>query len=140
MANVRWRNNKFQVQVRKNGYFVSWIFSLLSDRSGRSVNPAEHRSALPGGFRLLWYEIDKVLGQGGFGITYLAHDSNLDQPVAIKEYLPTQLRLRVGVEVHPLSEGRQSESLIWHGWCFECNAGHALNHATRMGTAIEPIF
>jgi hypothetical protein len=42
------------------------------------------------------------------------------------------LRLRVGVEVHPLSEGRQSESLIWHGWCFECNAGHALNHATRM--------
>ena len=40
------------------------------------------------GYSLLWYEIRAVLGQGGFGITYLAHDTNLDQAVAIKEYLP----------------------------------------------------
>ena len=44
--------------------------------------------ALPVGYSLLWYEIRAVLGQGGFGITYLAHDTNLDQAVAIKEYLP----------------------------------------------------
>ncbi len=44
--------------------------------------------ALPLGFKLFWYEIDAVLGQGGFGITYLARDTNLAQPVAIKEYLP----------------------------------------------------
>ncbi len=44
---------------------------------------------LPAGTGLLWYEIIKVLGKGGFGVTYLARDPNLDQLVAIKEYLPT---------------------------------------------------
>lgn len=37
------------------------------------------------------YRIMKVLGQGGFGITYLAHDINLDKPVAIKEFFPESL-------------------------------------------------
>lgn len=44
--------------------------------------------ALPVGHQLLWYEIQSVLGQGGFGITYLAHDKNLGRDVALKEYLP----------------------------------------------------
>lgn len=34
------------------------------------------------------YRIERVLGQGGFGITYLATDLNLDRPVAIKEFFP----------------------------------------------------
>lgn len=34
------------------------------------------------------YEIVKVLGQGGFGITYLAVHSFLDKKVAIKEFFP----------------------------------------------------
>ena len=31
-----------------------------------------------------WYEIESVLGKGGFGITYLAKDKNLDKAVAIR--------------------------------------------------------
>ena len=50
--------------------------------------------ALPPEYRLHWYVLERVLGQGGFGITYLARDTNLDQPVAIKEYLPIDVATR----------------------------------------------
>lgn len=50
--------------------------------------------ALPPGFRLHEYRIDRVLGQGGFGITYLATDVNLNTKVAIKEYLPEDIAFR----------------------------------------------
>ncbi len=53
-----------------------------------------HRNALTAGTALLWYRIERVIGQGAFGITYLAHDGNLDRLVAIKEYLPGQIALR----------------------------------------------
>ncbi|WP_395700448.1 protein kinase domain-containing protein [Aquabacterium sp.] len=52
--------------------------------------------ALQPGFRLHEYRIERVLGQGGFGITYLATDVNLRAPVAIKEYLPEEIAFRAG--------------------------------------------
>ncbi len=51
-------------------------------------------AALQPGYELHWYRIERVLGQGAFGITYLAHDVNLDRQVAIKEYLPGQFSVR----------------------------------------------
>ena len=45
--------------------------------------------ALPRGFTLNEYRIEHLLGMGGFGLTYLATDTNLNLKVAIKEYLPT---------------------------------------------------
>jgi serine/threonine protein kinase len=73
----------------------------------------KHRNSLQPGYKLHWYHIIKILGHGGFGITYLAHDTNLDQQVAIKEYLPTDLAVRDNdVSVHPVSEGHR-ESYEW---------------------------
>jgi serine/threonine protein kinase/Flp pilus assembly protein TadD len=40
------------------------------------------------------YVIESLLGHGGFGITYAAHDQVLKVRVAVKEYLPRQLATR----------------------------------------------
>ena len=49
------------------------------------------------------YTIQKVLGHGGFGIVYKASHNELDQVVAIKEYLPSELAVREGVKVRAKS-------------------------------------
>lgn len=54
----------------------------------------ESAVALPRGYTLNEYRIEATLGVGGFGLTYLATDANLDRRVAIKEYLPNDLALR----------------------------------------------
>ncbi|MDX1527129.1 MAG: serine/threonine-protein kinase [Gammaproteobacteria bacterium] len=72
-----------------------------------------HRNALKPGYMVHWYRIEKILGQGGFGITYLAEDTNLNQRVAVKEYLPIEVAVREGdFSVHPVSENH-SESFTW---------------------------
>jgi serine/threonine protein kinase len=55
--------------------------------------PQQANQPLPNGYQLQNYRISGVLSCGGFSIVYLAYDEN-DQPVAIKEYLPSQLALR----------------------------------------------
>lgn len=53
------------------------------------------------------------MGQGGFGITYLAHDFNLDRQVVIKEYLPIELAVRErDFSVHPVTE-EHGEKFRW---------------------------
>jgi formylglycine-generating enzyme required for sulfatase activity len=51
-------------------------------------------ATLTGGARVGKYGILAVLGQGGFGVTYRAHDMQLDREVAIKEYLPIAFAVR----------------------------------------------
>jgi serine/threonine protein kinase len=51
--------------------------------------------ALTIGTRLGEYTLEAVLGSGGFGITYRAHDGRLDISVALKEYFPASLAYRV---------------------------------------------
>ena len=40
------------------------------------------------------YQIARMLGHGGFGITYLAWDTNLETKLAIKEYMPRDFATR----------------------------------------------
>jgi hypothetical protein len=51
-------------------------------------------NALPVGTYLGEFEITSVLGEGGFGIVYLAWDHTLDRRVALKEYMPSALAAR----------------------------------------------
>ncbi|RZF28404.1 DUF4384 domain-containing protein [Paraburkholderia sp. UYCP14C] len=64
---------------------------------------AQH--ALPAGTRLGEFEIVNLIGEGGFGIVYLAYDTQLGRHVALKEYIPAALATRVGAaEVSVRSE------------------------------------
>ena len=54
----------------------------------------EYINALRAGTHLDEYQVREVLGQGGFGITYLADDIKLDRVVALKEYLPRDFATR----------------------------------------------
>ena len=68
-------------------------------------NEKRRHNALPDGYKLHWYEIHAILGRGGFGITYLALDTNLNHEVAIKEFLPTDLAMRASdSSIHPISD------------------------------------
>lgn len=50
--------------------------------------------ALPAQTRIDKYEVFEVLGEGGFGITYRGQDTDLENWVAIKEYLPQDQAVR----------------------------------------------
>ena len=50
--------------------------------------------ALPTGYVVNEYRVEAVLGAGGFGVTYLATDLNLNLKVALKEYLPEHIAVR----------------------------------------------
>ena len=71
----------------------------------------EHKYALPPGTRLRQYRIVRLLGHGGFGLTYLAEDAKLGRKVAIKELLPTDFAIRAtdGTTVVARSQGSKGD-------------------------------
>lgn len=81
-----------------------------------SRTPADNGIHLPFDYCLRGdYRITRVLGQGGFGITYLAHDLLFDRDVVIKENLPAALSHRDSKTrcVQPLTEGTGPGSYAW---------------------------
>ena len=67
-------------------------------------------SGLPVGTRLGEFEITSLLGEGGFGIVYLAHDHSLQRRVALKEYMPSSLAARSGGSQVQVKSARHRET------------------------------
>jgi serine/threonine protein kinase len=70
-------------------------------------------AALLPGQTVFEYRIDKMLGGGGFGITYLAQDINLQLPVAIKEYFPGDLAVRAADLSVSVRSGENKAQFQW---------------------------
>ncbi len=101
--------------------------------SPRPPQPPVDESALPAGYRIHEYEIDRPLGGGGFGITYLAHDANLDLPVAIKEYYPSEQVLR-GPQQEVLVRTSKTDAQQAYDWGLE----RFLDEARALATFRHP--
>jgi hypothetical protein len=68
-------------------------------------NFATAPNALGPGFALREFEIERVIGEGGFSIVYLAIDRQLVRRIAIKEFMPSALALRTSdLTIVPKSE------------------------------------
>ncbi|QNA89686.1 serine/threonine protein kinase [Massilia sp. Dwa41.01b] len=77
--------------------------------AARHIN-AGSENCLPIGTRLSDFEITGVLGEGGFGIVYVAYDHALQRTVAIKEYMPGALTMRAAGDAVSLRSERHQET------------------------------
>ena len=85
--------------------------------------------ALPSGYQLLNYRIDRQISRGGFSIVYRAFD-DAGAPVAIKEYLPSSLVLRTEGDIVRASSAENLTSFRYGMKCFfeEGRALAKINH------------
>lgn len=76
-----------------------------------AYTPLPHH-LLPGTILLGRYLVGRVLGEGGFGITYIGYDLRLELRVAIKEFFPTDQVTRVAQASNCVTQftGKMAES------------------------------
>lgn len=87
---------------------------------------------LPAGYQLRGYRIERPLGSGGFGVTYLAQDIHLDRPVVIKESFPNAICYRQhGTLDVCLSEESERDTYEWA-------LGNFLREARLLSTLDHP--
>lgn len=92
----------------------------LAIRSMNTTNPqntpiksdSRRANTLSADYMLDEYRIHSVLGAGGFGVTYKALDTHLENWVAIKEYFPVDWSFRDGdgVTVHANTQGHGKQN------------------------------
>ena len=95
---------------RHLGCRLSWLRRTVIRCS--PMNGKDYKHALPRGNGLGPYHVARVLGVGGFGVTYLCEHMGLGVRVAVKEYLPNEIAVRDGMGVYPKSAGDR-EGFEW---------------------------
>lgn len=94
---------------------------------------ATHANCLPVGTRVSDFEIIGLIGEGGFGIVYLAKDTSLDRVVALKEFMPSSFAGRVdGIQVAVRAASNRST--------FEAGLKSFINEAKMLARFAHPAL
>jgi len=89
-------------------------------------------NCLASGVQVGEYRLQRVIGEGGFGIVYLAHDLSLDRTVAVKEYMPSTLAGRMAShQLHVRSQHRNA---------FEAGLRSFINEARLLAKFSHPAL
>jgi hypothetical protein len=92
---------------------------------------ADMGNGLPVGTMLGEFELTSVVGEGGFGIVYLAYDRSLERRVALKEYMPSVLAARAGSSQVQVKSERHRET-------FEAGRKSFINEAKLLAQFDHP--
>jgi hypothetical protein len=95
--------------------------------------PAPSSNVLPAGTQLAEFNVTGVIGEGGFGVVYRAHDRALQRTVAIKEYMPGALAAR-------LSDARVTAKSEQHRATFETGLRSFINEARLLAQFDHPAL
>jgi serine/threonine protein kinase len=82
----------------------------MPNAASAASSAGDSGNALPVGTYLSEFEITSLVGEGGFGIVYLAWDHSLQRNVALKEYMPAALAARVGTTHVEVKSARHRET------------------------------
>ncbi len=93
---------------------------------------ADH--ALPDGTEIEGFCVVRPIGEGGFGIVYLAWDVSLERHVAIKEYMPVQLATRHGATLQVAMRSERDRST------FDAGLKSFLNEARLLARFDHPAL
>ena len=87
---------------------IATVPSMPSTGMPTMAQTTQHTLTLPAGIRIAEFEVTSTIGEGGFGIVYLAWDHSLQRKVALKEYMPSSIATRLGqTDIKPRSERHQ---------------------------------
>lgn len=125
--NKRYINSNFVILIAEGGVAVKRCYGCMREfddefdlcpHCGFVVGTMpEIKSHLPCGTKLSHgrYILGKVLGHGGFGITYIAWDTKRECAVAVKEFFPNAFSTRGEGETEVLCYNAKSETYFREG-------------------------
>ncbi len=120
-----------QSTVMPSAASVAAAAASASSAHSAASSAGESGNALPIGTYVGEFELTSVLGEGGFGIVYLAWDHSLERKVALKEYMPAALSARVGSTQVQVKSSRHRDT-------FEAGLKSFVNEAKLLASFDHP--